>query len=130
MTAYQAPLTDMLFNMYEISGMSGIAQLPGCEGTTPDLVAAILEEAGKFSTEVLGPLNIIGDQQGSKLENGVVRTPDGFKDAYQQFVDGGWNGITFDPKFGGQGLPCLISAAVSEMVQSANMAFGLCPMLT
>jgi alkylation response protein AidB-like acyl-CoA dehydrogenase len=130
MTAYQAPLTDMLFNMYEISGMSGIAQLPGCEGTTPDLVAAILEEAGKFSTEVLGPLNIIGDQQGSKLENGVVRTPDGFKDAYQQFVDGGWNGITFDPKFGGQGLPCLISAAVSEMIQSANMAFGLCPMLT
>ena len=130
MTAYQAPLTDMLFNMYEISGMSGIAQLPGCEGTTPDLVAAILEEAGKFSTEVLDPLNIIGDQQGSKLENGVVRTPDGFKDAYQQFVDGGWNGITFDPKFGGQGLPCLISAAVSEMVQSANMAFGLCPMLT
>ncbi len=130
MTTYQAPITDMLFNMYELAGMSDIAQLPGYEEATPDLVSAILEEAGKLSTEVLGPLNIIGDQQGSKLENGVVRTPDGFKNAYQQFVDGGWNSITFDPEFGGQGLPWLISAAVNETVQSANMAFGLCPMLT
>jgi alkylation response protein AidB-like acyl-CoA dehydrogenase len=130
MTTYQAPITDMLFDMYELAGMSDIAQLPGYEEATPDLVAAILEEVGKLSAEVLAPLNIIGDQQGSKLENGVVRTPDGFKDAYRQFVDGGWNSLTFGTEFGGQGLPWLISAAVHETVQSANMAFGLCPMLT
>ena len=130
MSTYQAPIADMLFDMYELSGMSDIAQLPGYEEVTPDLVEAILEEIGKLSEEVLAPLNQIGDQQGAKLENGIVITADGFKEAYQQFVEGGWNSIIFEPEYGGQGLPSLISTAVSETVQAANMAFGLCPMLT
>ncbi|NQV98068.1 MAG: acyl-CoA dehydrogenase [Rhodospirillales bacterium] len=130
MTAYQAPVADLIFNLQELAGMPDIAALPGFEEITPDLIEAILSEAGKLGADVLGPLNHRGDVQGCQLENGVVRSPDGYKEAYRQFIDNGWNGMPFDPEFGGQGLPWLLTAAVGEIVQSANMAFGLCPLLT
>jgi len=130
MSAYQAPIEDMRFVINEIADMSRVATLPGYEDASPELVDAILEEAGKMSSEVLAPVNRSGDEQGCNLENGVVRTPDGFKGAYQQFIDNGWNGMPFDPEYGGQGLPWLVTTAVTEMVQASNMSFGLCPLLT
>ena len=129
MTSYAAPLADMRFVMRELAGLDAVAALPGCADATPDLVDAILEEAAKFGGEVLAPLNQPGDRQGCVFENGVVRTPDGFADAYARFVEGGWNGVPFDPEYGGQGLPWLVSTAVSEIWQAANMAFSVCPML-
>jgi len=130
MSTYTAPTQDITFVLNEIAGLGDVAALPGCEDASPDLVEAILEEAGKLASDVLAPLNHSGDLEGCQIENGVVRTPEGFKDAYRQFVDGGWNGVPFDPDFGGQGLPWLVSTAVSELWNSANMAFALCPLLT
>ncbi|MFQ5617565.1 MAG: acyl-CoA dehydrogenase [Rhodospirillales bacterium] len=129
MTSYAAPLADMRFVIHELAGLDAVAALPGCADATPDLVDAILEQAAKFGGDVLAPLNQPGDRQGCVFENGVVRTPDGFVDAYARFVDGGWNGVPFDPEYGGQGLPWLVSTAVSEIWQAANMAFSICPML-
>ncbi len=129
MTSYAAPLADMRFVIHELAGLEAVAALPGYGEATPDLVDAILEEAAKFGGEVLAPLNQPGDRQGCVFENGVVRTPDGFPDAYARFVEGGWNGVPFDPEYGGQGLPWLVSTAVSEIWHAANMAFSLCPML-
>lgn len=130
MSVYRAPVEEMLFIMNEIGSLDEIAALPGYEEATPDLVAAILDEAGKLGSDVLDPINITGDQQGCTLENGVVRTPDGFKEAYKQFIDAGWNSMPFDPAYGGQGLPWLVSTGASEIWHAANMSFGLCPMLT
>ncbi len=130
MTEYRAPLADMRFVINQLADLDGIAGLPGCAEITPDLVDAILEEAGKLAAEVLAPLNHPGDVQGCVLENGVVRAPDGFKEAYARFVEGGWNGVPFDSDYGGQNLPWLVATAVSEIWCGANMAFSLCPMLT
>jgi 3-(methylthio)propanoyl-CoA dehydrogenase len=127
---YAAPLSEIRFVVHELADLAKVQALPGHEEATPDLVDAVLEEAGKFGAEVLAPLNQIGDRQGSVFENGVVRTPDGFIDAYRQFVDSGWNSVPFDPEYGGQGLPWLVATAVSEVWHAANMSFGLCPMLT
>ncbi len=127
---YAAPLRDMIFTLEEIAGIGEIATLPGYADATPDLVQSVLEEAAKFAAGVLAPLNRTGDQQGSRLENGVVRTPDGFPDAYAKFVAAGWNSLPFDPEHGGQGLPWALAAAVQEMVTSACMSFSLCPLLT
>ncbi len=129
MTDYTAPLADMRFALTEIAGIGEIATLPGCEQASEDLVDAVLEEAGKLAGGVLAPLNRVGDQQGSVLENGVVRTPDGFKEAYRHYVEGGWNALPFAPEHGGQGLPIAIATAVAEMWNSANMGFALCPLL-
>ena len=130
MAAYRAPVSDMRFVINELAGFDSVRALIEDEDLTADLVDAILEEADKFASGVLAPLNVIGDREGCVLENGVVRTPSGFREAYDQFIDGGWNGIHFATEHGGQGLPRLVSTAVSEMWTSANMAFGLCPMLT
>ena len=130
MSAYTAPLKDMKFVLNELAGMSEVAKLPGCEDATPDTVDAILEEAAKFTSGVLDPLNYTGDQEGSRWEDGSVRTPKGFREAYRKFVEGGWNGLPLDPAWGGQGLPKLVSTPVTEMITSANMAFSLCPLLT
>jgi 3-(methylthio)propanoyl-CoA dehydrogenase len=126
---YTAPLADMRFALEEIAGIGEIARLPHCEQASPDLVDAVLEEAGKLAAGVLAPLNRVGDQQGSRLENGVVRTPQGFKEAYRQYVEGGWNALPFDPEHGGQGLPMVLATAVLEMWNAANMGFALCPLL-
>jgi 3-(methylsulfanyl)propanoyl-CoA dehydrogenase len=126
---YTAPLADMRFALEEIAQIGEIATLPGCEQASADLVEAILEEAGKLASGVLAPLNRVGDQEGSRLENGVVRTPAGFKEAYRQYVEGGWNALPFPPEHGGQGLPMVLATAVLEMWNAANMGFALCPLL-
>jgi alkylation response protein AidB-like acyl-CoA dehydrogenase len=128
-TDYTAPIADMRFQLAEIAGIGEIAELPGCEHATPDLIDAVLEEAGRLAGEVLAPLDRIGDQQGSRLENGVVRTPEGFKEAYGRYVEGGWNALPFAPEHGGQGLPIALATAVAEMWNAANMGFALCPLL-
>ncbi len=130
MSDYAAPLKDMEFVINELGNLARLAELPGFEDASADLVAAVLGEAGKLAAEVLAPLNRIGDTQGSRLVDGIVHTPDGWKDAYQVFVDGGWSGIGFDAEHGGQGLPALVCAAVHEMWDAANLSFSLCPMLT
>jgi len=130
MSEYSAPLKDIRFAMQALSGLDEVVALPGCEEATPDVVDAILEEAAKFSGAVLSPLNRVGDTNGAKWKETVVTTSPGFKEAYRQFVDNGWNGLGCDPEFGGQGLPKLLSTAVSEMWKASNHAFSLCPMLT
>ena len=131
MSQYHAPLKEMHFVMTELAGLEQVGKLPGFEDATPDTVAAILDEAAKFATEVLDPLNVVGDREGARrLDDGSVRTPSGFKDAYKQYCANGWNGLTKNPDFGGQGLPQLVSTAVEEMWHAANLAFDLCPMLT
>ncbi|MFZ5789821.1 MAG: acyl-CoA dehydrogenase [Pseudomonadota bacterium] len=130
MTGYAAPLSEMRFVLDEIADLAGIARLPGYEDATPELIDQILGEAGRFAAEMLAPLNSIGDQEGSRIENGVVVTPKGFKEAYRAFAQGGWNGVPFEPRWGGQGLPWALASALQEMWSSANMAFSLCPLLT
>src|SRR6266536_141809 len=131
MSQYHAPLKEMQFVMNELAGLEQVGKLPGFEDATPDTVAAILAEAAKFAIEVLDPLNAIGDREGARrLDDGSVKTPTGFKDAYLQYCANGWNGLTKNPEFGGQGLPQLVATAVEEMWHAANMAFDLCPLLT
>jgi 3-(methylthio)propanoyl-CoA dehydrogenase len=129
MSTYIAPLADQLFLLNELLGLEEISALPGYEDATLDLVTAILDEAGKFGSEVLAPLNKTGDQQGCSIENGVVCTPDGFKEAYAKFVATGWNSLGAPTEYGGQGLPSIVATSVSEIWHGANMAFGLCPLL-
>ena len=130
MSDYAAPLADMRFTLNEIVNLRDVAALPGCEQAAPDIVDQVLEEAAKLAGGVIAPLNVVGDRERSRLENGVVRTPKGFSDAYRSYVEGGWNALPFDPEFGGQGLPQVVSTAVLEMWTSANLSFSLCPMLT
>ena len=130
MSAYAAPLKDMKFVVNELAGLSEVAKLPGYQEATPDTVNAILEEAARFATEVLDPLNQPGDREGSTLSEGRVRTPKGFREAYRKFAEGGWNSLPFEPEWGGQGLPKLVATPVDEMWTSANMSFSLCPLLT
>ena len=130
MSTYAAPIRDMKFVINELVGLDQISALPGCGEVTPDLVDAVLEEAGKFAAGVLDPLNRAGDRTGATLDKNVVTAAPGFKQAFRQFSEGGWTGLNCDPQFGGQGLPHIISAQTSEMWNSANMSFCLCPMLT
>jgi alkylation response protein AidB-like acyl-CoA dehydrogenase len=130
MSTYSAPIRDMKFVVKELVGLDEIAALPGCEEVTPDLVDAVLEEAGKFASGVLDPLNRPGDRNGARLEGNAVVTAPGFKDAFRKFCEGGWLSLANDPRWGGQGLPHIISAQTSEMWNAACMSFCLCPMLT
>ncbi|HEX9769133.1 MAG TPA: acyl-CoA dehydrogenase [Kiloniellales bacterium] len=130
MSDYSAPLADMRFALDEAAGLSELAAFPAFEAVEPDLVEAILKEAGKLAGEVLAPINQSGDRDGCIFENGVVRMPAGFQEAYDQLVAGGWISLPFDPAFGGQGLPWTIAMAVQETWHAANMSFGLTPLLT
>ncbi|MBT4491538.1 MAG: acyl-CoA dehydrogenase, partial [Rhodospirillaceae bacterium] len=130
MSAYQAPLKDIRFTLNQICDLEGTLTLPKFADTDGDTANAVLEEAGRLAAGILAPLNRQGDTQGATLANGVVTTPDGFREAYAAFRDGGWNGIPFDPEFGGMGLPISIANACAELWNSANMGFALCPMLT
>jgi len=128
MQTYKAPLRDMRFVLNELHGSA--EALPGHEDFTPDIADAILEEASKFCTERLLPLNASGDEEGCRLENGVVRTPKGFPEAYKAFREGGWTAMGADPAYGGQGLPAGINKLVEEMICSTNLSFGLYPGLS
>ncbi|MDE2618351.1 MAG: acyl-CoA dehydrogenase family protein, partial [Burkholderiales bacterium] len=128
--SYVAPVKDMLFNIKHLARIDEIARLPGFEDAGYDTAQAVLEEAAKFNEQVVAPLNWDGDQNPSSWKDGKVSTSPGFKDAFRQFGEGGWQGLQHPADFGGQGLPKTIGAACIEMVNSANLSFALCPLLT
>ena len=130
MVPYAPPVRDMRFVLAEMIGLDRLTALQGRETVSDELIGAVLDEAGRLCADVLAPLNETGDREGSRLENGVVRTPAGFREAYRTYAAGGWNGLPLSPDHGGQGLPWPLHAAVMEMVQSANLSFGLNPLLT
>ncbi|MGE4481767.1 acyl-CoA dehydrogenase C-terminal domain-containing protein [Acidocella sp.] len=127
MQTYTAPLRDMRFVLHELHQSP---PLPGTEEFTPELLDTVLEEAGKFCTEVLLPINASGDEEGCHYENGIVRTPKGFKEAYKAFSEAGWGALNADPKYGGQGLPETVAKLVEEMICASNISFGLYPGLS
>lgn len=130
MFPFVAPVRDLRFVLEELLEYRSL-DLPGFEDASPDLVEAVLEEAAKLAGEVWGPLNASGDRQGCvRRDDGGVSLPDGFAEAYQAYVEGGWNGIGVSQALGGQGLPEVVASSVQEMLHGANMALGLCPMLT
>ena len=128
--SYVAPVKDMMFNIEHLANIAQIAQLPGFEDAGLDTAQAVLEESAKFTEGVLSPLNWEGDKNPSSWKDGVVTATPGFKEAFKQFTDGGWQGLQHPTDFGGQGLPKTIGAACGEMVNSANMSFALCPLLS
>lgn len=130
MQVYNAPLRDMRFVLNELHEGDGFGNIPALAEFTPDLTDAVLEEAARICQEVLLPLNRSGDEEGCRIENGVVRTPKGFAEAYNQFVEGGWASLASDPKWGGQGLPEAVNKLVEEMICAANVSFSLYPGLT
>ena len=127
---YKAPLKDMLFAMKHIANIDAVAQIPGFEEAGYDTAQAVLEECAKFNEGVLSPLNWTGDINPSSFKDGNVTTTPGFKDAYKQYAEGGWQGLQHPTEYGGQGLPKTIGAACGEMLNSANMSFALCPLLS
>lgn len=127
MQTYTAPLRDMRFVLHELHPAK---PLPGTEEFTPELLDTVLEEAGKFCAEMLLPLNAPGDEEGCHYENGVVRTPKGFKEAYKAFNEAGWGALNADPQYGGQGLPETVAKLVEEMICACNISFGLYPGLS
>ncbi len=128
--SYRAPVKDMLFVMKALANIDAVAALPGHEDAGYDTAAAVLEESARFTEEVVAPLNWVGDQNPSSFHAGEVRTTPGFKQAFKGYAEGGWQGLQHPTEFGGQGLPKLIHAACCEMVNSANLSFALCPLLT
>ena len=128
--SYRAPLKDMLFDIKELANIDALTQLPGYEEAGFDTAQAVLEECARFNEEVVAPLNFEGDKNPSWWKDGEVITTSGFKDAFQQFGEGGWQGLQHPEQFGGQGLPKTIGAACIEMINSANLSFALCPLLT
>lgn len=129
MPIYKAPTKDMDFILHDLLKVSE-QQIPGYDEMERDFTSAVLEEAGKITSEVLAPLNAVGDQEGCRLENGVVYTPTGFKAAFDQVREGGWTGLDCDPEYGGQGMPYVLGAAVGEMFSGSNQAFTMYQGLT
>ena len=130
MNDYHAPLADMKFVLRELVDRELLAQLPGFDGMSLDVAESVLDEAAKFASGVLSPLNQSGDVQGARWQNGQVLTADGWKEAYARFVADGWAALSCPAQFGGQNLPRALSALIEEMWNGANVAFALCPMLT
>ena len=130
MQNYTAPLRDMRFALHELHGLETLTAIPAFSDLSPELVDSVLEAAATLAREVLLPINASGDEEGCRIENGVVRTPVGFKHAYDLFRDGGWTALASDPKWGGQGLPESVNKLVEEMICAANLSFSLYPGLT
>jgi len=130
MSTYEAPLKDMQFVLCELAGLDQVTALPGWQETDKEVVNAILQEASRFASEVLTPLNRVGDQAGVIWKDGNVIMAPGFREAYQSYIDTGWNRLGFEPEYGGQAIPSLVGAAVQEMWKSANLAFSACFQLT
>ncbi|WP_204113805.1 acyl-CoA dehydrogenase C-terminal domain-containing protein [Shimia biformata] len=129
MPIYNAPVKDMQFILHDVLNVS-TSDIPGYDELDADFTNAVLEEAGKLTSEVLAPLNVVGDHEGCRLENGVVYTPTGFKDAFEQVKEGGWTGLDMPEQYGGQNMPYVIGTAVGEMFSSANQAFTMYQGLT
>ncbi|WP_095590518.1 acyl-CoA dehydrogenase C-terminal domain-containing protein [Actibacterium ureilyticum] len=129
MPSYTPPTKDLQFVLHDLLKVSE-STIPGYADLDPDFTSAILEEAGKITSQVLAPLNAVGDTEGCVLENGVVRTPTGFKEAFEQVKEGGWTGLDCDPEYGGQGMPYVMGTAVGEMFSGANQAFTMYQGLT
>lgn len=127
---YRAPVKDMLFCMQELAGLEQVAKIPGFEEAGIETAQAVLEESARLNEEVIAPLNVEGDRNPSFWKDGQVTTTPGFKEAFRQFAEGGWQGLQHPAEFGGQGLPKTIGAACIEMINSANLSFALCPLLT
>lgn len=128
--SYQAPLKDMQFVIEHLAGLANVQKLPGFADYDADTAQAVLEESAKFCQDVLSPLNWSGDQQPSTWNQGEVKASPGFKEALQQYAEGGWQGITHPVEYGGQGFPKLIATGCNEMLQASNLSFALCPLLT
>ncbi|MDB5762368.1 MAG: acyl-CoA dehydrogenase [Herminiimonas sp.] len=128
--SYVAPLKDMLFVINELADLSAVNALPGCEDATPETVEAVLEEYARFCSEVVAPLNFTADKEPSSWHDGKVTTARGFKEAFKAFGNAGWQGVQHPVDFGGQGLPKLVATPCIEMLNSANLSFALCPLLT
>ena len=128
--SYIAPVKDMMFNIQHLANLEQVAQMPGFEDAGLETAQAVLEECAKLTGGVIAPLNVEGDRNPSSWKDGVVTATPGFKEAYKQFADGGWQGLQHPADWGGQGLPKTIGAACGEMLNSANMSFALCPLLT
>ncbi|KTT16123.1 acyl-CoA dehydrogenase [Pseudacidovorax intermedius] len=128
--SYTAPIKDMLFDIQHLARIDEIARMPGFGDAGLDTAAAVLEECAKLTQDVIAPLNVAGDRDPSSFKDGAVRTTPGFKEAFRQYAEGGWQGLQHPVDFGGQGLPKTIGAACGEMVNSANLSFALCPLLT
>jgi alkylation response protein AidB-like acyl-CoA dehydrogenase len=128
--SYTAPLKDMLFNIRHLANIDQVAQMPGFEEAGFETAQAVLEECARLNEGVIAPLNWDGDKNPSFLKDGVVTTTPGFKEAFRQYAEGGWQGLQHPVDFGGQGLPKTIGAACGEMLNSANMSFALCPLLS
>jgi 3-(methylthio)propanoyl-CoA dehydrogenase len=128
--SYKAPLKDMLFDIRYLAGIDEIAKMPGFEEAGFETAQAVLEECAKFNEGVVAPLNVEGDRNPSSWKDGKVTTTPGFKEAFKQYAEGGWQGLQHPQDFGGQGLPKAIGAACGEMLNSANLSFALCPLLT
>src|SRR5690606_19878538 len=130
--SYKAPVKDILFTLYDVLGAEALYARLGIEQATRDVVEAVLEEGARFNETVLAPLNLSADEEGCHHDKatGLVTTPKGFKEAYAQFVEGGWSGLTAPEQFGGQHLPESIGAAIKEMIDAANLAWGNYPLLS
>lgn len=130
MPAYKAPLDDIKFLLHDVHHVEQLASLPGFEEATPDVIDAVLAEGAAFCEQVLFPINQSGDAEGVRLDDGDVKTPSGFKEAYRQYASGGWTGIAADPAFGGQGLPESVRFVMEEMLCSSNLSFSMYPGLS
>lgn len=130
MAEYRPPLKDMQFAIEELAELKRLNTLPGYEEATPDLVETVLAQAGQLAADVIAPVNRLGDQTGTRVEDGQVVVPEAFEKAYRQYVDDGWASLVHDPEYGGQGLPHVVGMAAEELWTSANMAWSLCPMLS
>ena len=129
MSDYHPPLADMRFVLDHVIGLEKLPEHADLGVLDMEMIESVLTPAAKLASEVLAPINYSGDQDGTKLNDGVVTTAKGFKEAYAEYRDGGWNAVPFDGEHGGQGLPWLVAFPLQEMWQSANISFGLCPLL-
>ncbi len=130
MPIYSAPMENIKFVLHDVLGAQSLTEIPGFEDANQELVNQVLEEGARLCEEVLFPINQSGDEEGCKLENGIVTTPKGFKEAYTQFIQGGWCGVSSDPEYGGMGLPQMVNTVMQEMICSANFSFGMYPGLS
>ncbi len=130
MSEYRLPDEEIRFVLEELIGLETVSALPGLTPVTAEDISGILDQAGKFASEILAPLNQVGDREGATLENGIVRTASGFAEAYKSYCKAGWCASAGNPVYGGQGLPRLINTALFDVWNAANLSFALCNTLT